>query len=68
MPDNPQHNPAPSTGDPLIDEVRALKLAASERFGHDLARIAEELRRIEEANKSKVVQPPPSTQAPGRVA
>jgi hypothetical protein len=46
--------------DPFIDEVRALKRALSERFGHNLDRIAEHLRQIECSGTIAPVQPPKS--------
>lgn len=39
--------PAP-TGDPLIDEVRAIKYELSARFGHDIERLGAHLKAIQE--------------------
>ena len=43
--------PAP---DPLIEEVRELKRAASRACGDDLKRLAERLRQIEETHAARV--------------
>lgn len=53
--------------DPFIEEVHDLRGAASERFGHDLHRIAEHLRQVERANPLPAVQPP-KFEHPGRAA
>lgn len=59
----------PETPDPFIDEARALKRDASERFGNDPARIAEHLRAIERARPDNVVEPPRDRATPpGKVA
>jgi len=45
--DPPVRQPAP-TGDPLIDEVRALKYELSARFGHDIERLGDHLKALQE--------------------
>lgn len=44
--------------DPFLDEVHALKAAASARFGDDLNRIFAHLREIERQNADRLVRPP----------
>jgi hypothetical protein len=53
--------------DPGIEEVRALRRELSERFGHDLARLGQHLRAIEQKHADRVVQPPDRSSRP-RVA
>ncbi len=49
--------------DPLIDEVRAIRRAISEEFGHDVGRLCKHLRHLEEAHRDRVVQRDPSAEA-----
>ena len=53
-----QESPNPSTPDPLIDEVRAIRRRLSERFDNDVKRLAEELRKQETLHKDRLVNPP----------
>lgn len=53
---NPDQPPEPS-GDPFIDEVRAMKRAAIARSGDDLERHIQRLREISERFRTRVVQP-----------
>jgi len=46
-PDLPPGPPTP-TGDPLIDEVRAIKYELSARFDHDIERLGAHLKAIQE--------------------
>ncbi len=43
--------------DPLIDEIRGIRKAISDRFGNDVDRLCEHLRQIEAENKDRVVSP-----------
>ena len=45
--DLPPGPPAP-TGDPLIDEVRAIKYELSARFDHDIERLGAHLKAVQE--------------------
>ena len=45
--DLPPEPPAP-TGDPLIDEVRAIKYELSARFDHDVERLGAYLKAVQE--------------------
>jgi hypothetical protein len=45
------------SGDPLIDEVRAIRHKISEEFGDDVNRLAEHLREIELQHPGRVLQP-----------
>jgi hypothetical protein len=47
----------PDTPDPLIDEVRAIRLSISEQYGHDLDRLVEHLREVETRYKDRMVRP-----------
>jgi hypothetical protein len=40
--------PPPPTGDPFIDEVRAIKYELSARFDHDIERLGAHLKAIQE--------------------
>jgi hypothetical protein len=46
--------------DPLIDEVRGLRRALSERFGNDLDRLCEHLETVEKEYEARVVRKPPA--------
>lgn len=46
--------PSSNSGDPLLDEVRAVKQAVSARAGHDVAKLCRELR-LEQAQSSRRV-------------
>ena len=53
----PEKKPFIPTGDPLIDEVRAIRHKISEEFGDDVNRLAEHLREIELQHPGRVLQP-----------
>ena len=53
---NPKHEP--TGGDPLIEEVRAIRKELSDRFGNDPARLCAHLREIESQHAERVVRPP----------
>jgi hypothetical protein len=50
--------PSPSTveQDPLIAEIRAVKDAVSARYGHDVRRMCQDLRRQQASNAKRVVR------------
>lgn len=52
------HTPSSrSPGDPLIDEIRAIRHRISEQFGHDVGRLIEHLREIELREPARVILP-----------
>jgi hypothetical protein len=53
----PDKTPFIPTGDPLIDEVRAIRHKISQEFGDDVNRLAEHLREIERQHPGRVLQP-----------
>jgi hypothetical protein len=53
----PTPNPTPTTADPLIDELRAIRLKISAEHGDDVGRLVEHLRQVERARAGRVVQP-----------
>ena len=55
----PDSQPTP---DPLIDEVRAARRELSERFDHDVRRLAEHLREIQRHMSGPVRSAPPTNQ------
>lgn len=44
-------------GDPLIDEVRAIRRAISEQFGNDVDRLCDHLQELERKHPERVVEP-----------
>ncbi len=48
--------PRPQLADPLIDEVRKIRDEIGRECGHDLEKLFEELRRIQEQQPDKVVR------------
>ncbi|MCC7293990.1 MAG: hypothetical protein IT449_18165 [Phycisphaerales bacterium] len=54
-------NAAP--GDPLIDEVRAIRMAIGEEYGNDVHRLCEHLREIEKRFAGRVVSLPGTTES-----
>ncbi len=48
--------PRPRLADPLIDEVRRIRDDISRECGHDLKKLFEELRRIQEQQQDRVVR------------
>ena len=53
--------------DPLIDEVRRVRVELSNKFGNDPRRLAEELKRLEKehvARGGRIVPAPPSPTGP----
>ncbi len=59
--DLPPGPPAP-TGDPLIDEVRAIKYQLSARFDHDIEKLGTHLKTLQEdiarREPQRIVRPP----------
>jgi hypothetical protein len=51
---------SPTRADPLIDEIRAIKESVSARAGHDVRRLAAELRREQQASGRRVVSRKPA--------
>jgi hypothetical protein len=47
---------ASSLEDPLLDEVRAAKREVSERYGHDVRALCDQLRREQEAHPERLVR------------
>lgn len=47
----------PAVPDPLIDEVRAIRQALSERFGNDVDKLCDHLQELERQHRDRVVQP-----------
>lgn len=56
----------PTPGDPLIDEVRAIRRAISEEYGNDVHRLCEHLREIEKRFAGRVVTLPVTTEPADR--
>lgn len=44
--------------DPVIDAVRAARHRISESVGHDLGRLVEHYKRLQERHRDRLVQPP----------
>lgn len=44
-------------GDPLIDEVRAIRQAISAQFGHDIEKWCDHLQRREQDHPERIAQP-----------
>jgi hypothetical protein len=49
-------NEPTATSDPLIDEVRAIRKAISDRFGNDVRRLGEHLRKLEQSHPGPLVR------------
>ena len=47
--------PATGRGDPLLDEIRAVKQAVSARAGHDVAQLCRELRLDQTRSTRRIV-------------
>ena len=45
--------PAPGTGDPLVDEVRAIRRAVCDEAGNDVDRLVEKLKAVEDAYRGR---------------
>ena len=43
--------------DPLIDEVRAIRRSISDRFGNDVDRLCEHLRKVEATHSGPTIRP-----------
>jgi hypothetical protein len=52
--------------DPIVEEVRRFRMEHTEKFGGDLNRICEDLRRIQHESKRPVVRRPPKLIAPAK--
>ncbi len=48
--------PRPQLADPLIDEIRQIRDEIGRECGHDLKKLFEELRRIQEQQQDKLVR------------
>lgn len=48
--------PRPQLADPLIDEVRQIREEISRDCGHDLKKLFEELRKIQERHQDRVIR------------
>ena len=46
-------------GDPLIDEVRAVRKAIADQFENDIDKLCDELQRREQEHPDRMVQPAP---------
>ena len=46
-----------SPGDPLIDEVRAIRRAISEQFGNDVDQLCDYLQELERQHPERLVEP-----------
>lgn len=51
-------------GDPLIDEVRAVRKAISDQFDNDVDRLCDHLRQLEKRDAHRLVKPEPTTKKP----
>ena len=45
--------------DPIVEEVRRYRMEHTQKFGGDLARICEDLRRVQSESHGQVVRRPP---------
>ena len=52
--------------DPIVEEVRRHRMEHTRKFGGDLDRICEDLRRIQQESGCQVVRRPPKLLAPLR--
>ncbi len=52
-----EHVAAPPNKDPLIDEVRRIRLRMSARYGNDVRRLCDHLRRVEKRYAGRLVKP-----------
>lgn len=50
----------PAGGDPLIDEVRAIRQAISEQYGHDVDRLCDHLQELEREHADWIITAGPS--------
>jgi len=44
-------------GDPLIDEIRAIRQSISAQFGHDIDKWCDDLQRREQEHPERIAQP-----------
>jgi hypothetical protein len=68
--DRPMNAPGqpPKVSDPLIDEIRAIRKGISDRFGNDVRRLGEHLRKLEQTHPGLLVRLERSTEHDAPVA
>ncbi len=49
----------PTQGDPLIDEVRAVRKAIAAQFENDIDKLCDELQRREQEHPDRIAKPAP---------
>ena len=49
----------PTQGDPVIDEVRAVRKAIAEQFENDIDKLCDELQRREQEHPDRIAKPAP---------
>jgi hypothetical protein len=55
---NESRNDGPEQGDPLIDEIRAIRKQISEEHGNDIRRLGEYLKKVQEQYADRLVRNP----------
>ncbi len=51
-------------GDPLIDEIRAVRKAISELFDNDVDKLCDDLQRREAEHADRIAHPAPAEESP----
>jgi len=49
----------PTQGDPVIDEVRAVRKAIADQFENDIDKLCDELQRREQEHPDRIAKPAP---------
>jgi hypothetical protein len=58
----------PPEDDPVIDEIRAIRMRISAEHGHDTRRLVEHLMKLQERHRDRLLPPPSDEPADHRAA
>ena len=58
----------PPDDDPVIDEIRAIRMRISAEHGHDTRRLVEHYMKLQERHRDRLLPPPPDEPADRQAA